>query len=1227
MGRTTLLELHCHSSLSDGYFAPEALVDRLAAEGVRYAALTDHDTIEGYERFRVACARKGIGTLSGVEISVMWRGRETHFLAYGFDTEHDELLAALQTIRDLRRSGAQPFTERMGRLREAVRPREPQPDAPQSAREGPTPTDLFRMVHEAGGRVFLAHPLIVADQREELEGGVLELKGLGLDGIEALYKPYEPRRRGMLVDIARKHDLLICGGSDYHGNETPQPATPGFELPTPMWRRFRDSLGEPGPVGRIEGSGPSHPSAHHVPWRGFFLRILMPTLLSIALFVWLILAYILPTFEQNLLQRKREMIRELTNSAVSVIAEYHHEARRGSLSMSQAKQRALERVRAMRYGPESLDYFWITDMQPILLMHPYRPDLVGTDVSQFTDPNGVRLFVEFVNVVRRQGSGYVEYVWQWKDDPDRLAPKESYVQFFEPWGWVIGTGLYMEDVRAEIASLTERLVNASFVIFLIVTVLLSWVAHQSLKAERRRRWAEEELSESHERYRALVEAASEGTMMVLGERCTYSNRVMRRMLGVSAEQFALLEIDDILPDWSNGQSEVARYVATLEEGGEAPAQIEARLLRRDGKPVDALLSITRVRFAGQDGWIVNAKDIGTHKKTEEQLGESREKYRVLTENIPLGVFRVDIEDRGRILEVNAAAARILGIADPQEAHERRLWDYLEDEQDEEGIVRNLRTDGSVRDRIVRLRRDDGSMPVCAVSGILGQDATGQARYFDGILEDITERKRNESERDAMMAQLQSSLLFLNEPVKHVVPDLLSVDMNLPIRAAAREMTEAGRSAAAVVTGEGNVIGLVTEHDVTARAMAAGLDPSRPVCEIMSAPIVSVSDSALAYEALLLMQERGFRHVAVRDTSGKVTGLIQNKELMQFHRYSATAVTLGIQQAQTVREICALRERVPELVKMLIDCGAKSRHVTRIITAISDTILNRFVGFAISELGAPPVPFAFVALGSEGREEQTLATDQDNAIVFEDTDDPQARAYFEQLGAKVCDWLNDAGYVYCKADMMARNPKWCQPLAQWKHYFSQWIGTDDPRDFLDINIFFDFRCVHGVERLTNELATHIHDAVHGKAAFFYHFAQTVLLYKPPVGMFGQIVMRSQGDAPKTLDIKAAMNPIVNFARIYALRHRIEEVNTTDRLLRLVDAQVLTDRTHEEMLAAYDYLMQMRLAHQARRLTEGKRANNSISPKEMTPLDETMVKETFTMISAAQKKISGDFLGSV
>jgi signal-transduction protein with cAMP-binding, CBS, and nucleotidyltransferase domain/PAS domain-containing protein len=827
------------------------------------------------------------------------------------------------------------------------------------------------------------------------------------------------------------------------------------------------------------------------PLHTFFLSIVIPSILAIGLFVLTFFIIVLPTVERNVMDKKKEMISELTHTAWSLVHEYHTEHNNNVFTLEEAQRMAASRIERIRYGKEGKDYFWIIDTLPSMVMHPYRQELMGSDLSKYQDPQGTQLFVEAVEVVHEKGSGFIDYMWQWKDDTTRIVPKLSYVKAFEPWGWVIGTGIYLEDVKAEIKSLQNKLLKVSLAISLMISLIILFVVRQSLNIENKRKDAENKLMLSRQKYKTLVEASTEGTMMMLGSKIIFANLKLAHLTGYDPGDFAIMHFEglfsipwkDILASFGDPKKSVSH---------------ETQIKCADNSTKDVVVSVSQIKYAGNDGYIIITKEISRQKLIEKE-----------TENLA--------------------------------------------------------------------------------------------------------------------QELQTSLLLMNQPIKHIAESILKCEMATSIHKAAAMMARKGKSII-FVQNEGRIIGVVNNSDLKNRVLASNLETNRPVMDIITAPVVTIPDTSILYEALMEIRNRNISHLGVTNHYGEITGSIGIQNILAMQQNAVGYLIKEIEYAQDIGQLQKIHHKLPVLVHALSESGDKAQNITRIITSVSDAFVQRVITLVVEELGAAPCQFAFMVMGSEGRMEQTLSTDQDNAIVFEDVDDDKqqrAFAYFQELGNKVSCNLNLVGYKLCIGEIMASNTKWVQPLSVWKKYFSEWIHTSDPQSILDACIFFDFRYVYGHDFFISDLRQHVNHELTDQPVFFYNLAQSVARFKPPVGLFGNIVGTGSSDNKVELDIKKIMFPIVSFIRLYALQHKINETHSLLRTKKLFVLKVFPKALYEDLVLSYNYLMQLRFRFQSKDFMQNKEPGNIVDLNQLTHIEMATLKKILTEIGNLQTKINFDF----
>lgn len=945
----------------------------------------------------------------------------------------------------------------------------------------------------------------------------------------------------------------------------------------------------------------------------FHLRIFLPTILSMLLFILTIFLILIPRYQQNIMDGKREMIKELTNAALSILSKYETDEREGILDREEAQKTAISRIQYLRYGNENKDYFWITDMHPTMIVHPFRNDLNGQDLTNFTDPHGKKLFVEFVEVVKKSQEGYVDYMWQWKDDSLHIVPKLSYVKIFKPWGWVIGTGVYIEDVKKEISALTASMVRISIGISIALAALLFYIFNQSITSERKRIEAEGELHKSREKFRTLVEAATEGLLMVIDGKISFSNSVISKMTGYESDELTHLSLHQMISNTNNKDIIDAFSEETVKEG-----KYELNLARKNGGLLEVLVTSSKTEFYGKTVNIIIVKDISIEGNNSIPSVE----YQKLISTLEIGFFKAAIHSKGNFIYANQTAIRMLGYDTFEDLASVPVLGLLSDHEERINIRNQLLEHGFLKNKILRIHTKKGAALFVAVSMVVVNKENQDDLICDGIMEDITHQENQKARYEHLIADLQAQHLILHRQVNEFVRPVGSIDADATISDVLKNLSKSDAGSLLLTKNGKDVLGILTHTDVQKRIYELQLSLDNPAYLIMSSPVRYISETMPVVDALRIGESKNIHHLVVRNASQEIKGILRIDDVYREAVGSGYPFDDGIQKAETPDDLRKGYINFRHFIHPIVKSEVSTKIITRITTSFSDALIHKIIQMAIDEVGQPPVDFSFICLGSEGREEETLLTDQDNAIIYEDVpaiNEKEVKAYFNTLGEKICNTLNHAGYTFCAGNIMAKNPKWCGPLSLWEHYFTNWMALPEQQQLLDASIFFDFRNVYGPEVFTEKLHQLIAANAREYPLFLYHLANNTVQTKVehlPTG----ILSEKNADI---VDLKNALVPIIMFARTYALQNDIRCSNTIDRLTALKEQRLVSEATIDDIVYSYNFLMKLRFRNQVFLSEKNLPLTNQLHYKTLPEQEIYLLKKVLSSIRDYQNKVKTDF----
>ncbi len=479
-----------------------------------------------------------------------------------------------------------------------------------------------------------------------------------------------------------------------------------------------------------------------------------------------------------------------------------------------------------------------------------------------------------------------------------------------------------------------------------------------------------------------------------------------------------------------------------------------------------------------------------------------------------------------------------------------------------------------------------------------------------------ERLRRTADRKPIFAADTADPLITNQLGHIMTRSPVSVASTATVQEAAALMRGRGISFLPVVDG-GALVGLLTTSDLAARVVAEGLSAATPVLEVMTRDPATLPPEALVFDALLLMGERHIGHLPIVD-KGELVGILTRTNLIRRQSISVAFLIGDINEATEISRLAAITADVPLFLAQLVGAGVEAYKVGKLVTSITDALTKRLLVLAGKRLGPAPVPWLWLACGSQGRREQTGFSDQDNCLILDDSYAAEAdEPYFAELARFVSDGLDACGYYYCPGEMMATTPRWRVPLRQWRAYFRGWIAEPDPTAQMLSSVMFDLRPIVGETALFAGLQRETLEAARRNSIFRAHMISAALKHTPPLSLFQNFTLIRSGEHRNTLDLKfSGVVPIVDLARIYALDGGIEEVNTRERLIGARAAGTLSEAGAGDLVDAYDLISRIRLEHQARQVRDGQKPDNYMAPSTLSALERRYLKDAFGVVKAMQ-----------
>ena len=476
------------------------------------------------------------------------------------------------------------------------------------------------------------------------------------------------------------------------------------------------------------------------------------------------------------------------------------------------------------------------------------------------------------------------------------------------------------------------------------------------------------------------------------------------------------------------------------------------------------------------------------------------------------------------------------------------------------------------------------------------------------------------------AQRSSEQQTLNSPLSGVGSrQPVTVPPSAPIRAALEVMAERRVGSLVVCDAGQKPLGIFTQSDLLRRVVLANADQGAEIATVMTPDPAVLDEHATAYDAMLAMARRHIRHLCVVDAGGRLSGVVSERDLFTLQRTGLRQIRYSIETAGDIAALQVAAGDVRQLAFNMLAQGIGSQQLTQFVSALNDALTRRILELNIARHSLQDVRWCWLAFGSEGRDEQTFSTDQDNGIVFEAAPEQRdaLRGQLLAFAHAVNHDLDACGFALCKGNIMASNPHWCLTLAEWEEQFSTWVRNPVPEALLNATIFFDFRPLFGDGALSEAMRRHLMGLTAQYPIFLKAMAANALNTAPPLGTFRDFRTDLEAEHPGKIDLKKyGARLFVDVARIYALATGVPVTNTAQRLRQSGAALKIRPDEIEATVEALDFIQLLRLRRQVLECPPGQ-GDNLIAPDALNELDRRILKESFRQARKLQNRLKLDY----